>query len=1050
MSVPVFGHKTSDVTPDAFGFVDQTGVALSTLTTSAPVVIAGIDAAAVITVTGGAYSINGGAFTASNGMVVAGDLIRAQHTSSSLSLTAVNTIVNVGRIVDTFTSTTQSAVNQPPVWSGATTYPLLIGTSFTLNLDTLATDPESQPITYSLVGGSYPAGIGPSGARNQTVSGTPTTVQTALPLIRANDGFGGTADRQFSFGVTSPAPGIPQNLIITGFTSNSISMAWDAVASVPNLGYRVQVSTNGGTSWSYLATFAGSPVYVDSGLSGGMTRYYRVTACTLIAAVVTNETAPSNVVNATTFSFTVPDIVFIFGTASDASLTSYFTIASGEAFVSIAVTTGALPTGVTLVQNAGAPYFHYDGVGAITTVTGLQLTVTSAAVAANVTSFALTSTVGGTLLPFTIGHAFKQGDIPTGQYVSSDLTTFQADVRNRWSDDSVKYAVLSGRKTLTANVASMCLLGRTSTVPTGTNLTEANLIGAAPTASIALSGFGTVTLTSLMGTAALVRTIAGVQMSEFHYRAAVGSDAHLTAWFYVRLYTGNHIEIETCVENGYLNVAGPTVKTYIPTLTINGTVRYNNGGAALTHKHHNRWAMPFWYGTDPQITPAHDTTYLRSTKQVPNYGNMTISAAKLNSLTQTIVPFQLAGYHSPMGDTGFAESIGLLNNWDAIYLVTGDSRAYKSVIANAYAAGRYEVHFRDETTQRPPRVMSYVHLGYAGATDGALLPVESGGVTDGWDIPHHPPIAYLAYLVSGRWYFMEELQMVAAANLFFQRDAFSNNGTRWGSATSLHTVFSTISGSATNRGTGWALRTLAYAINVSPDSDTGIRNDLIAHYQDNIDYYYLNYAAPGVGNALGVFFSYDNYEGNGHWAQAIWQEHYICESLAIGSDILRGHLAAQSQTRLDDVLAYKYKVSVGMAGGSGGSGWCYLYQGPYFVRTSATDNGGGYAGIALFNAAAYSDWGACFADQSGTGTGIPVNPSCPINGVLQGSGAGAPDQAASGYWGYMLAPLSYAKDQGATGASAAYTLTTGASNWSTVVNALTTANTPMWYILPRT
>jgi hypothetical protein len=301
LPVPIHGHKRSDTTPDAYGFADQTGVAPNTLITSGAVQIAGINAAAVITVTGGTYSINGAAFTALNGMVVAGDLVRAQHTSSPLSLTSVNTTVTVGGVSDTFTSTTASASNQPPVWSGATTYNINVGVSFSLDLDTLASDAELQPITYTVFSGALPAGLAQSGSRGNVVSGTPTAAQSYAPTMRADDLNGGQANRAFTFNVTSIAPQIPQNLIVTGFTSNSISLAWDPVPTVPNLGYRVQGSTNGGVSWSYIATFnPGTATYTDRGLGSGVTKYYRVTACTLIGGTVTNETAPSNVVNATT------------------------------------------------------------------------------------------------------------------------------------------------------------------------------------------------------------------------------------------------------------------------------------------------------------------------------------------------------------------------------------------------------------------------------------------------------------------------------------------------------------------------------------------------------------------------------------------------------------------------------------------------------------------------------------------------------------------------------------------------------------------------------
>lgn len=112
---------SSDTTPDAFSFTDQTGVALSSTITSAAITVAGINAATAITVSGGTYDINtSGSFTSSPGTVNLGDAIRARHTSSASNSTAVNTTVTIGGVSDTFTSNTLA--------SGSSDY------SFDLNL----------------------------------------------------------------------------------------------------------------------------------------------------------------------------------------------------------------------------------------------------------------------------------------------------------------------------------------------------------------------------------------------------------------------------------------------------------------------------------------------------------------------------------------------------------------------------------------------------------------------------------------------------------------------------------------------------------------------------------------------------------------------------------------------------------------------------------------------------------------------------------------------------------------------------------------------------
>lgn len=95
-----------DTTPDAFAFTDVTGAARSTLYTSNQITVAGINAAAAISVTGGEYQINGGAWTSSPGTVSNGNTVQVRGTSSSAYSTAVPVSLTIGGVSDTYTITT--------------------------------------------------------------------------------------------------------------------------------------------------------------------------------------------------------------------------------------------------------------------------------------------------------------------------------------------------------------------------------------------------------------------------------------------------------------------------------------------------------------------------------------------------------------------------------------------------------------------------------------------------------------------------------------------------------------------------------------------------------------------------------------------------------------------------------------------------------------------------------------------------------------------------------------------------------------------------------
>ncbi|HAS16409.1 MAG TPA: hypothetical protein DCR39_00530 [Nitrospiraceae bacterium] len=98
----------STATPDQFTITDQTGVATSTLITSAPVSVTGLVGIGTISVSGGAYRLNGsGSFVSTPGDFYPGDTFEVQRTSSAEYETAADAVVTINGVSDTFTITTK-------------------------------------------------------------------------------------------------------------------------------------------------------------------------------------------------------------------------------------------------------------------------------------------------------------------------------------------------------------------------------------------------------------------------------------------------------------------------------------------------------------------------------------------------------------------------------------------------------------------------------------------------------------------------------------------------------------------------------------------------------------------------------------------------------------------------------------------------------------------------------------------------------------------------------------------------------------------------------
>ncbi len=98
---------SGDITPNAFHFIDLKYVALNTDFRSNAITVSGINAAAPISITGGTYSINGGAYTSASGTVVKDNIVRVKLTSADTYSTTTSATLTIGGVSDTFSVTTR-------------------------------------------------------------------------------------------------------------------------------------------------------------------------------------------------------------------------------------------------------------------------------------------------------------------------------------------------------------------------------------------------------------------------------------------------------------------------------------------------------------------------------------------------------------------------------------------------------------------------------------------------------------------------------------------------------------------------------------------------------------------------------------------------------------------------------------------------------------------------------------------------------------------------------------------------------------------------------
>ena len=201
-------------------------------------------------------------------------------------------------------------------------------------------------------------------------------------------------------GTTATVPGAPTSLTATASGTTTINLSWTAPASDGGsaiTGYKIEVSSDGGSSWTDREANTGTTTttYSHTGLDPGTTRHYRV------SAINANGTGTaSNVDNATTLSTdaTLSTLTVNDGTTDhtiDLATTPY-TLDVGNAVTTVTLTatpthTGASVVGVTLGGTAIADTVFTDGI-----------TVPSLAEGDNVIVVTVTAEDGSTKETYTV------------------------------------------------------------------------------------------------------------------------------------------------------------------------------------------------------------------------------------------------------------------------------------------------------------------------------------------------------------------------------------------------------------------------------------------------------------------------------------------------------------------------------------------------------------------------------------------------------------------------------------------------------------------------
>jgi hypothetical protein len=546
-------------------------------------------------------------------------------------------------------------------------------------------------------------------------------------------------------------------------------------------------------------------------------------------------------------------------------------------------------------------------------------------------------------VPFTFGQVFVKGDLLAtqklaGKLSNNSLIPLQIDVKATHSDGSVRHAVISGiapsvptGAPQTIQIVKAILSGSVPAAPTPSTLINAGLDTTiyitqnCVTYSVSLASLvsSTTPTTWLSGAVANEWMVAGPLKSE-----TGAAHPHLTAHFAVRAYPGqSKARVDVTIENNWTFVANAQNQTYDVQIIVGGQTVYTK--SALTHYHHARWRKLFWWGNEPQINIQHNIPYLISTKAVPNYDQtIVISQSGLSTMYSN----WQASNTEPMGATsggpgivrsdmhsaGGRSDIGILPQWAVMYLLSMDKRAKAVTLSVGDQAGSWPIHYRDENTGYPVRLDNpvnqniSVHPNAASLgplpvprcfnNDDQLNPQNSVCYTHGIqpDAAHEPSMAYIPYLVTGDYYYLEELQFWAAWNPLETGAgirALDQGLTNWQQL----------------RGQAWSLRTMGQVAYITPDTHY-LKAYLTQQLNYSISFYDTTFVV-GNPNPLGAI------DGSGANSFPVgtaiqpWQDDFFTATL--------GHLNELGFTSVQNLLAWKSKFQIGRMD-TANSGYCWI------------------------------------------------------------------------------------------------------------------------------
>ncbi len=539
-------------------------------------------------------------------------------------------------------------------------------------------------------------------------------------------------------------------------------------------------------------------------------------------------------------------------------------------------------------------------------------------------------------IPITFGQVFKLGDIPRGYLVSAigpsrDVLPTQVDVKARHADGSLRHAVISiVVPRWEGNAVAELIKSAEPSVMASVPIP--NDIDAEVNVNIEGERYSLSILAAIKSSRAKP-WLSGAVVTEWPFAEALKdstgrSHPHLTVRGNVRKYRTGDLRLDVAVENGWAYAPKPRDYTYDVSIKLGGKTAYEK--LNLTHYHLSRWRKVVWMGNDLKIMVGQDSRYLVESRAVPSYdlkvrlGPELLDAYAKQLASPQYEPMGQGGVTMAMPTTGGRAEIGPLPAWAAAHVISQQPVTWNMTLAMGNLAGSWPIHYRDQKTDLPVTLDDYPYMTLLGresnafnATTGRseLFPSCEGRCSSPYspDSSHQPSFAFLPYLLTGDYFYLEELQFWANWNLLETTPQYRD-------------LAAGLLKSGQVRGQAWGMRTLAQAAYITPDSHT-LKRYFVERLLNNLAWYNKTFPLNAAVNKLGVMtggYAFSYFDGAGI---APWQDDFFTWAI--------GYAWALGFPEALPLLTWKAKFPIGRMIDPN---YCWIFAAEYQLRIRASNS----------------------------------------------------------------------------------------------------------------